>query len=166
MASTEPHKRQPCQTHKPYVHTAKPKVKNALKTSALSKAPVHQQSNLTLSDWLMVVDYHDKNQPITQDAVVRHFANLREGALIFTQSSMSCHLSQKGRAEDHDQLNSNAAALSGKRARIVTRPDVEKALMLRVGHMEKKRETVTGAMLVEKQGRFEEALKVPEAERL
>lgn len=56
--------------------------------------------------------------------------------------------------------------LSSKRACIVTRPDVEKALQLWVQHMEQKCETVTGSMLVEKRAQFEDLFKVPEYQRL
>lgn len=48
----------------------------------------------------------------------------------------------------------------------MTRPDVEKALVLWVAHMEQKHETVTGSMLVAKRVKFEDALNVPEDERL
>jgi len=57
--------------------------------------------------------------------------------------------------------------LSSKRARIVTRPDVERALVLWVRHMlETKKETVSGPMLREKRKRFEDLLGVPDDERL
>jgi hypothetical protein len=41
-------------------------------------------------------------------------------------------------------------ALSGKRAHIITRPDVKRALLLWFCHMEEKGETVSGPMLVAK----------------
>jgi len=53
-----------------------------------------------------------------------------------------------------------------KRPRVVTRPDVEKALFLWVRHMEEKGENINGAMLAEKRRRFEEQLQVPDDERL
>ena len=68
------------------------KAKNALKTSALPKAPDHLWSNLMLHDWLHVVDWYDCNQPVLQDETVKHFWNLWEDAPIFTQSTLSCHL--------------------------------------------------------------------------
>jgi hypothetical protein len=73
--------------------------------------------------------------------------------LIFTQASLSC-------------LELNPTALLSKRAWIITRPDVEKALVLWVIHMEQKCETVTGAMLIAKCAKFEEHMDVPEDERL
>jgi len=121
---------------------------------------------LTLGDWLHVVEWYDQNQPVSQDATVKHFRNLREGALIFDQASLSRHLTKKGRQKDQERLAATPTALSAKKARIVTRPDVEEALRLWVEHMERRRETVTGAMLVEKRARFEDKLNVPENERL
>lgn len=124
------------------------------------------RSNLTLNDWLTVVNYHDKHQPISQQEVVAYFARRQEEALIFTQSSLSCHLSKKGWEEDQTKLASTPTALSAKRAHIVTRPDVEKALVLWVKHMEEKGETVSGPMLVLKREKYEKELNVPEEECL
>jgi Tc5 transposase DNA-binding domain len=166
MAPADPQKHKPRHNHKPYVHVMKPKVKDLPKTSALPQPPAHARHNLTLSDWLTVVRYYDDNQPISQEDVVKHFKNLPQGALIFTQSLLSRHITAKGRSNDQARLSSNPTALSGKRARIVTRPDVEKALVLWVGHMEQKRETVTGPMLMAKRAKFEEAMDIPEDERL
>ena len=56
--------------------------------------------------------------------------------------------------------------MSSKRPRIVTCPDAEKALFLWVKHMEEKRETINGLMLVAKRADFEKAFNVPEDERL
>jgi len=90
----------PHEGHKPYNQAPKPpKNKNAPKTSAIKKAK-DVWSNLTLSDWLEVVQYYDKNQPLSQPAVVKFFANHSEGALLFSQSALSRHLAQKGREED------------------------------------------------------------------
>ena len=63
-------------------------------------------------------------------------------------------------------MRSNANALSSKQPRIVTRPDVDRALWLWVQHMEQKTEVINSAMLVANQAVFEEALDVPEDERL
>ncbi|KAH9013971.1 hypothetical protein EDB85DRAFT_1852030, partial [Lactarius pseudohatsudake] len=141
------------------------KNKNLPKTSAITK-PKQEWSNLTLSDWLKVIQYYDSNQPISQPEVVKYFSNCSEGALLFSQSALSQHLSQKGREEDQQRLLSNPTALSGKKAQLVTWPDVEKALFLWVKHMEEKLEHVTSAMLVAKQGKFEDLLEIPEEERL
>ncbi|KAJ2996487.1 hypothetical protein NUW54_g7233 [Trametes sanguinea] len=124
------------------------------------------RTNLTLHDWLTVVAYFDNNQPITQAEVVEHFRSRPEGALLFNQGSLSRHLSEKGRKADQERLQATPAALSTKRVRAVTRPDVEQALYLWVRHMESKREHVTGAMLVAKRAAFEDSLGVPKEERL
>jgi len=121
---------------------------------------------LTLSDWLHVVEWYDQNQPVSQDATVKQFRNLCEGALIFDQASLSCHLTKKGHQKDQERLAATPTALSAKKARIVTRPDVEEALRLWVEHMERRHETVMGAMLVEKRAQFSDKLNVPENERL
>ena len=75
-------------------------------------------------------------------------------------------MTKKGRQKDQERLAATPTALSTKKARIVTRPDMEEALRLWVEHMEQRRETVTGAMLVEKRAQFEDKLNVPENERL
>jgi len=158
-----PSKRAPHTITKPYI--CKPKAaKVSYKSSA--KPLVRKRTHLTLGDWLHVVEWYDQNQPVSQDATVKHYQNLREGALIFDQASLSHHLTKKGRQKDQEKLAATPTALSAKKARIVTRPDVEKALRLWVEHMEQRRETVTGAMLVEKRARFEDKLDVPENERL
>jgi len=58
-----------CKPHpkiKPYNYKPqKQKELNAPRTSA--KAPQTMCKNLTLSDWLNVVDYHDTHQPISQN---------------------------------------------------------------------------------------------------
>lgn len=115
----------------------------------------------------MVVAYFDMHQPISQDAVVEHFANLEDGALIFTQASLSRHLSKKGREADLAKLQSHPGALDSKRVRSVTRPDVEQCLVFFVRHWEDFRgRPVSGPMLAAKRQFFEERLNVPEAERM
>jgi hypothetical protein len=164
MPATDEPRRKPRTNIKPYVRKPRlPVDKNAPKTSAV---PTPSRPHLTLSDWLTVVAYHDANQPISQTDVVSHFANRPEGHLIFTQSALSRHLSKKGRAEDQARMHTNPTALSGKRARVVTRPDVEKALVLWVRHMEEKGDHVSGPMLVVKRKKFEADMGVPEEERM
>ena len=154
--------RKPCQGHKHYDQTPRPpKNKNPPKTSAITKLK-NAWSNLTLSDWLEVIHYYDENQPLSQSEVVKYFASCSEGALLFSQSALSCHLARKGQEEDQQRLLSNPSALSGKRAWVVTWPDVEKALVLWVKHMEEKLEHVTSAMLVAKWGKLEDLMDVPE----
>jgi hypothetical protein len=65
-----------------------------------------------------------------------------------------------------ERATSQPGALSLKRVRVVTRPDVDRALFLWVKHMEAKRESVTGPMMQEKRNRFDEMFKVPQEERL
>ncbi|KAI0078040.1 hypothetical protein K474DRAFT_1683959 [Panus rudis PR-1116 ss-1] len=107
------------------------------RTSA-KKQPKHERSNLTLHDWLTVVAWVDER---------------RESGFKVSQ-------------QDVAHAEANPSALSAKRVRVVTRPDVEKSLYLWVKHMEEKGEHVTGHMLVEKRRRFEEMMNVPENERL
>ena len=152
--------------HKPGPNTGKSnKAKNAPKTSAFSNTPL-QRNNLTLHDWLHVRNWYDDNQLVSQAETVSHFKNLPNDALLFTQGTLSCHLTKKGHKQDDTRLVSTPSALSSKWARIVMWPDIEEALWLWVQHMEQKWETVTGPILVEKCARFEDALKVPECERL
>lgn len=63
-------------------------------------------------------------------------------------------------------MAANPTALNLKEAHIVTRPDVEKALVKWVQHMKQKQETVNSPMLVAQRERFEAAFNVPKAERL
>jgi len=72
----------------------------------------------------------------------------------------------KSQEELEKHVTSHPNALSSKHPRVVTRPDVERALVLWVRHMEEKGETVNGPMLKAKQLKFEEQFDVPEAERL
>ena len=120
--------------------------------------------NLTLSDWMTVYAYVDSHPDLTQTDIVWHFSSLPTGALIFDQSTLSRKL--RNRPQMEARVNSNPIALSSKRPRMVTRPDVERALYLWVQHMENKGEALTGPMLREKRARFEEEFKVPEEERL
>jgi hypothetical protein len=96
--------------------------------------------------------------------VVDHFSSLANGALKFTQSTLSHKIKQ--RQELEECMHSNPSALSSKCPCIVTRPDVERALVIWLRSMEEKQETVNGKMLVEKRKHFEKELNVPENERL
>jgi len=76
---------------------------------------------------------------MTQADVVDYFKNWVDGgALIFNQSILS--RKHKNQEQLEEQAKLNPSALSYKRPRIVTRPDVEHALVLWVKHMEEKRE--------------------------
>ena len=106
--------------HKPYApQQPKQNSVDAPKTSA-TKPPKHAHSNLTLSDWLTVVEYYDNNQPLSQQDTIEYFAKWPEGALHFTQGTLSCHLSDDGHTRDQACAQSNPTALSGKCACIVT----------------------------------------------
>jgi len=121
------------------------KQKNVPRTAA-KPVETPKQETLTGADWKAVYAYVDKHPGTSQNDIVRHFSSKKDGALVFNQST--------------------PGALSSKRARIVTRPDVERALVLWIRHMEEKGETVTGPMLKEKRRKFEEQLDVPEQEQL
>ena len=125
---------------------------------------MQKRLNLTLHDWLTVFAFIDSHPDMSQENVVTYFKTRAEGALYFDQSTLSRKL--KNRFELELRVNDNPNALSSKRPRIVTRPDVEKALFLWVKHMEEKRETVNGPMLVAKRADFEKAFNVPVDERL
>jgi len=74
-------------------------------------------------------------QPINQGEVVNYFATRPEGALLFTQPTLSCKLKHHLKMEVC--MHSNPNALSSKRLRIITRPDVDHALWLWVQHKER-----------------------------
>jgi hypothetical protein len=150
----QPYKRQPKQS--------KPTA-DAPKTSA-KPAESNRRENLTLHDWLTVFKWMDDHPEETQKDVIDHFATRKEGALIFSQPSLFRNL--RKRAELEARKDSNPVALSSKRPRIVTQPQVERALYLWVKSMEAKGETVSGPMLKAKRQRFEEKLNVPQEERL
>jgi Tc5 transposase DNA-binding domain len=113
---------------------------------------------------MTIFAYMDKHPLMSQGNIARHFRSKQDGALIFTQST----LSQKVKA--HPELEKRAAsypnALSSKRPWVVTCPDVERALVLWVHHMEERGEVVNGPMLWEKHTKFKEQFDVPETERL
>ena len=148
-----PHKRKPHSVkpyaHKPGLKTGKSnKVKNAPKTSAFSNT-LSQRNNLTLHNWLHVRNWYDNNQLVSQAETVSHFKYLPNDALLFTQKTLSHHLTKKGCKQDDTRLVSTPSALSLKQAHIVMQLDIEEALWLWMQHMEQKWETVMGPMLVE-----------------
>ncbi|KIN96754.1 hypothetical protein M404DRAFT_162363, partial [Pisolithus tinctorius Marx 270] len=81
------------------------------------------QSNLTLSDWMIVFAYVDAHPALPQKQVVEHFWTLKSGVLVFTQATLSCKL--HGQQTLKACINHNPNALSSKHPCIVTRPDVE-----------------------------------------
>ncbi|CAK5273889.1 unnamed protein product [Mycena citricolor] len=144
-----------------------PKPKQAHRSSAILRQDRRQ--NLTQYDWLQVVQHIDKNPGIKQKAVVDYFATrstAEGGRLLFTQGALSKHLKPDKKEALLKLAAENSAALSNKRERIVTSPEVDRALGFWVLDMEQKRRSVTGAMLIEQRKRFEEALKIPDDRRL
>jgi hypothetical protein len=147
--------------YKPRKPVEKPR--DVPKSSAIPIKP-KRRNNLTLFDWLTVFQYIDKHKETPQEGIVAYFRAQNEGQLIFDQSTLSRKL--KIRHQLEACTNEHANALSSKRPRIVTRPDVDHALVLWVKHMEEKGETVNGPMLMTKRHRFEDLFNVPENERL
>ncbi|KAJ7679949.1 hypothetical protein B0H17DRAFT_1138859 [Mycena rosella] len=107
--------------------------------------PSRISEKISLSDWLQVFSFVDKHPSMTQKEVVTHFRTLATGALVFSQETLSRKLNPAKRQELEARVGSNPTALSSKRERVVTRPDVERAMILWVQSMEDdKGETVTG----------------------
>jgi hypothetical protein len=103
---------------------------------------------------------------MTQWQVVEHFSALKDGALSFTQATLSRKLKPDTRASLEKEAAGYANALSAKRVRIVTHPLVDKALLQWQQAKEEHGESVTGPMLFEKRRRIEDLLDVPEDQRL
>ncbi|CAK5282842.1 unnamed protein product [Mycena citricolor] len=144
-----------------------PKPKEAHPSSAVLGQ--EGRKNLTNWDWLQVIQYHDKDSGIKQKAVVEYFAsrsNAEGGKLSFTQGALSKHLNPVKKAALLALAAENSTALSLKRERVVTAPEVDRGLGLWVLNMEQKNRAVTGAMLIEQRKRLEVALNVPEERRL
>ncbi|KAJ7889326.1 hypothetical protein B0H14DRAFT_3711070, partial [Mycena olivaceomarginata] len=116
----------PAQPYKRGVRPPKPQ-KDAPRTSA---RPVQdsKRKNLTLYDWMNVLAFVDDHPGMSQDAITAHFKTLHTGALVFSQETLSRKLKMRSKLEAH--VNSNPTALSSKRERTVTRPDVERGLVL------------------------------------
>ena len=120
---------------------------------------------LMLFDWMTVYVYMDTlPQPVNQRQVVRHFTTRHEGALVFSQPTLSQKLKERPEMEAH--VHSIPNALSSKQPQVITRPDVDEALWLWVQEMEKKGKIVNGRMLMAKWEVFEEHMDVPGDERL
>ncbi|KAF8172165.1 hypothetical protein K438DRAFT_1772800 [Mycena galopus ATCC 62051] len=109
--------------------------KDAPKTSA---KPVEDKKrrHLTTFDWLNVFAFVDEHPDMSQADVTKHFRTLATGPLIFSQETLSRNL--RKRAEIEERAKKNPSALSSKRDRVVTRPDVERGLVLWVAQIEGK----------------------------
>jgi hypothetical protein len=123
----------PNMTRKPREKPAPYKQRSETVTSA-KPHKVTTRKNLTLNDWLVVFAYIDTHPHQSQAETVLHFEKELTGALAFSQSALSRTL--KRRPELEARINSNPNALSSKCPRVVTRPDVERALFTWVKHME------------------------------
>ena len=144
----------------------KPYVRKTAAADSQEKPKKPSRPRLTLEEWLEIVAYFDNHKGISQPDVVKHFRDRLQKPLHFDQGSLSRHLSVKGRAADQEQLLATPTSLTGKKIPIVTRPDVEAALVLWVKHMDQKKEHATGPMFMAKRAALEKAMNVPEEERL
>ena len=89
------------------------RVLGALKERPKSFAQPIELATLTLFDWMMVYAYGDTlTKPINQQDVVNYFATRPEGALKFTQSTLSRKLQHCPEMEAH--VHSNPNELSSK----------------------------------------------------
>lgn len=112
---------------------------------------------------MRVYKYCDEHTPVDQNEVVRHFANLKHDALKFSQPTLSRNLDPERRAEIEQRANTGAGR---KRARVVTHPEIEDALIIWFRNMERKGELVTPAMLQTKRSKFYDLLGIPKEERV
>ena len=106
-------KRQP--RLKPLPYKRKPKEAQGPGPSPASSAKFlekKQCQNLTTYDWLTVFAYIDKHPDETQTDVVNFFRTRAEGALEFTQATLSRRLKEREEIESRAQLN--PTALSSK----------------------------------------------------
>ncbi|CAK5275207.1 unnamed protein product [Mycena citricolor] len=146
---------------------AKPGPKKVKARTSARFSKDETQRDLTWSDWLQVFNFMEQEPDMTQKRVVEHFENRPDkdgGKLLFTQSALSKKIKKKD--EIRETVANSSGAGSQKRARVVTCPEVDEALSLWVQDMEQKKNTVTGAMLIEKRKRLEELLNVPKEKRL
>jgi len=82
-----------------------------------------QRENLTLADWLTVLEFWDKHKcAMSQKAVFTHFKGKKDGSLTFTQGALSRAIAQCAELEAHKDVN--PTALSSKQAHVVMCPDV------------------------------------------
>lgn len=157
--SPEPKRKPRTYPPAPYPRTKPKKISPAdVPATSARDSLIQTRCNLTLSDWMMVFAFVDSHPDVTQPEIVRHFGSLAKGALIFDQSTLSRKLKMRTKLEQRAQ--SNPSALSSKRPRVVTCPDVERAFVLWVDHMEEKGEVVSGPMLRAKRKRFEDVFEV------
>ncbi|KAJ3999556.1 hypothetical protein F5050DRAFT_1557281, partial [Lentinula boryana] len=137
--------------------------KNAPKTSA-KKASDERNQQLTLYDKLQILKYHNKHPETMQDRIIEYFAMHSDelgGRLTFSQPTLSRIIRDRKKLEA--RTAENPTALSSKKARVVTEPEVERALYLWVRHLNiEKGELASGPMLQAKHATFEKALDIPQ----
>jgi len=85
-------------------------------------------------------------QPVNQGEVVKYFATRPQGALLFSQPTLSRKLQQCPEMEAH--VDSIPNALSCKQPHAVTRPDVDCVLWLWVQQMDWKGEPVNSCKIL------------------
>lgn len=103
-------------------------------------------------------------QPVNQRKVVEYFATRPEGALSFSQPTLSRKI--RHRPEIEARVDSHPNVLSTNRPRIVTRPDVYHKLWQRIQDRAHEQEAVNRSTLIPKREEGEEDLNVPEEKRL
>ena len=149
---------------KPYTSKPGPKTPQKVPATSAISAKSRQRKNLTVNDWLTVFAFIDTHPHISQTSVCDHFRTLADSALEFNQATLSRKLKKREDLEAYATSFPNA--VSTRRERIVTHPDVDRALYLWVKSMEAKSEVVTGSMLCTKRRFFEQELGVPEEAQL
>jgi hypothetical protein len=93
--------------------------KASVATSAIpTETTTQRHQNLTLNDWLTVFAYIDEHPDVPQGRIAEHFKTRPEGALEFTQATLSQKL--KDRTKLEERVHSNPNALSSKQPWIVT----------------------------------------------
>ena len=91
----EPHQK-PCNLSTPYART-KPQHNVSKDAPATVAKPTvtKKYETLTLQDWLIVFSFVDNHPDMPQSEVVEQFKTQHEGALVFTQSTLSQHLKNR-----------------------------------------------------------------------
>ena len=111
---------------KPKPYNFKPKAPKTKDVHATSAKPIqdNRRKNLTLGDWMTIFAYAEQHPDLNQGKIIEHFATRKEGALIFTQSTLSRKLRDKDQLKERVHTIPNALSL--KHPRVVTRPDVKR----------------------------------------
>jgi hypothetical protein len=83
--------------------------KASVATSAKpTETTTRRHQNLTLNDWLTVFAYIDEHPDVPQGCIAEHFKTRPEGALEFTQATLSWKLKDHTKLEEHVHSNPNA----------------------------------------------------------